>query len=100
MGGRDHSWECEVCGLDRGGMNDLLCDCDVQDNATTYELPPERVREIDDLSRRFAALFVDMTVDEVRAIVDGGRCWECNHLMVLHDYDGAFGTCNLCECEL
>ena len=28
MGSRDHSIECDVCGLGRGGMNDLRCDCD------------------------------------------------------------------------
>jgi hypothetical protein len=28
MGGRDHSFECEECGLYRGGLNYLLCDCD------------------------------------------------------------------------
>lgn len=28
MGGRDHSYECETCGLYRGGINDLPCDCD------------------------------------------------------------------------
>lgn len=27
MGGRDHSWECEVCGQYRGGLNDLECSC-------------------------------------------------------------------------
>lgn len=29
MGGRDHSIECEACGMDRGGLNDLECDCDL-----------------------------------------------------------------------
>lgn len=28
MGGRDHSETCEVCGCQRGGLNDLRCDCD------------------------------------------------------------------------
>ncbi len=28
MGGRDHSVTCEVCGLQRGGLNDYKCDCD------------------------------------------------------------------------
>jgi hypothetical protein len=28
MGSRDHSIECETCGLQRGGLNDLKCDCD------------------------------------------------------------------------
>lgn len=28
MGGRDHSIECETCGIYRGGINDLQCDCD------------------------------------------------------------------------
>lgn len=28
MGSRDHSVECEKCGLMRGGLNDLKCDCD------------------------------------------------------------------------
>ncbi len=28
MGGRDHSVECEVCGFQRGGLNDLKCYCD------------------------------------------------------------------------
>ena len=28
MGARDHSYECETCGLYRGGLNDLKCDCD------------------------------------------------------------------------
>lgn len=28
MGGRDHAYECDVCGMDRGGMNDLPCLCD------------------------------------------------------------------------
>lgn len=27
--GRDHSVECDVCGYARGGMNDLMCDCDI-----------------------------------------------------------------------
>jgi len=28
MGARDHSEMCEVCGCQRGGLNDLRCDCD------------------------------------------------------------------------
>ncbi len=28
MGGRDHSAACPACGQDRGGLNDLECDCD------------------------------------------------------------------------
>jgi len=28
MGERDHSIKCEKCGLQRGGLNDLKCDCD------------------------------------------------------------------------
>lgn len=28
MGDRDHSTECPDCGLQRGGINDLECDCD------------------------------------------------------------------------
>lgn len=28
MGGRDHSEECEVCGDERGGINDSPCSCD------------------------------------------------------------------------
>ena len=26
--GRDHSYECEVCGFMRGGLNDLTCACE------------------------------------------------------------------------
>lgn len=33
MGSRDHSFECEVCGIYRGGLNELKCDCD-------YEVKP------------------------------------------------------------
>jgi hypothetical protein len=29
--GRDHSIECEHCGKMRGGLNDLMCDCDYAD---------------------------------------------------------------------
>lgn len=28
MGSRDHSVECEKCGIMRGGLNDLKCDCE------------------------------------------------------------------------
>jgi hypothetical protein len=28
MGSRDHSWECEVCGFAKGGLNDLTCACE------------------------------------------------------------------------
>lgn len=28
MGDRDHSTKCEVCKLQRGGLNDYKCDCD------------------------------------------------------------------------
>ena len=27
MGGRDNSETCEFCGLERGGLNDVDCDC-------------------------------------------------------------------------
>jgi hypothetical protein len=29
MGERDHSTKCKVCGLQRGGLNDYKCHCDV-----------------------------------------------------------------------
>ena len=29
MGERDHSITCETCGLQRGGLNDYKCDCDI-----------------------------------------------------------------------
>lgn len=28
MGGRDHSYDCGTCGMERGGLNDVPCDCD------------------------------------------------------------------------
>jgi hypothetical protein len=28
MGSRDHSYQCETCGYARGGLNDLMCECD------------------------------------------------------------------------
>lgn len=31
MGSRDHSETCEVCGYQRGGLNDLLCACEYVD---------------------------------------------------------------------
>ena len=37
MGDRDHSYECEVCGEDRGGLNDLSCACD-REEAQPYEM--------------------------------------------------------------
>jgi hypothetical protein len=30
--GRDHSIECEVCGCERGGLNDVLCDCFIDED--------------------------------------------------------------------
>lgn len=38
MGGRDHSYECETCGVYRGGLNDLRCDCDDPHTVTLYDL--------------------------------------------------------------
>lgn len=35
MGDRDHSITCETCGFQRGGLNDLKCDC----TATPYTAP-------------------------------------------------------------
>ena len=29
MGDHDHSIKCEVCGLQRGGLNNYKCHCDV-----------------------------------------------------------------------
>lgn len=37
MGGRDHSIECEKCGVYRGGLNDLKCMCDQPE----VVLPPD-----------------------------------------------------------
>jgi hypothetical protein len=28
MGSRDHGYQCETCGYARGGLNDLMCECD------------------------------------------------------------------------
>lgn len=36
MGGRDHSETCEDCGCQRGGLNDLECECD-----WARSLPPQ-----------------------------------------------------------
>lgn len=38
MGGRDHSIECEVCGLGSGGLNDLKCDCEPLDPHAAFLL--------------------------------------------------------------
>jgi hypothetical protein len=32
MGGRDHSYECENCGVMCGGLNDAPCDCDFDED--------------------------------------------------------------------
>jgi hypothetical protein len=37
VGERDHSVKCETCGVQRGGLNDLRCYCDVG------EPPPPRI---------------------------------------------------------
>lgn len=36
MGSRDHSETCETCGMQRGGLNDLLCFCDKADARTAF----------------------------------------------------------------
>ena len=38
MGERDHSETCETCGFQRGGLNCLMCDCEVYDNAALTTL--------------------------------------------------------------
>lgn len=56
MGGRDHSFECEKCGIYKGGLNDLKCDCD---------RPPEEVPENPNLIFATAA-----QADSARALID------------------------------
>lgn len=50
MGGRDHSVECETCGVYRGGLNDLKCFCD-----SMSQLKPTP-REIRVLNHGYVAL--------------------------------------------
>lgn len=38
MGGRDRSETCDVCGFERGGLNDLECDCDYAEERRSLEL--------------------------------------------------------------
>lgn len=40
--GRDHSETCETCGSQRGGINDLECECDLEEAAE----PPQALVDL------------------------------------------------------
>jgi hypothetical protein len=42
MGSRDHSVTCETCGLQRGGLNDYKCHCDIGDALNEGRLDLDR----------------------------------------------------------
>lgn len=112
MGDRDHSTKCEVCGLQRGGLNDYKCHCDVTplEGARWQQRPLHTLMTNDGKIRIHhnpdwsgdveivAATSVRM--DEIRTILDTPRKTKISGVSLLTgDYEPPVG-CQLTEREL
>jgi predicted HAD superfamily Cof-like phosphohydrolase len=55
--GRDHSVECEACGVHRGGINDLPCDCDTDSMFMAREIKERHAGDSMSMVREFHRVY-------------------------------------------